>query len=51
MLGIGTVRVYTRDKTDNKFDFYKVRRPRKLYDIIKKASLNADARQNVVHLE
>jgi len=48
---IGTVGLITTDKTDPKFEFEKVRRPRELYDIIKRASLEADRRTGVVHLE
>ena len=51
LLGIGTVKLYTRDKSDNQFEFFKVRKPRKLYDIVKKAALKADTKQNVVHIE
>jgi len=51
ILGIGTVGLITTDKTDPKFEFEKVHRPRELYDIIKKASLEADRRTGVVHLE
>ncbi len=51
IVGIGTVTVITTDKTDPEFNFEKVRHPRKLYDAIKKASLEADRRGGVVHLE
>jgi len=51
IFGIGTVGLITTDKTDPQFDFEKVARPRKLYDIIKKASLDADKDNRVVHLE
>lgn len=51
IFGIGTVGLVTTDKTEPKFEFEKVRRPRELYDIIKKASLEADRRTGVVHLE
>jgi membrane protein YdbS with pleckstrin-like domain len=51
IFGIGTVGLITTDKTDPEFEFEKVRRPRELYDIIKKASLEADRRTGVVHLE
>jgi membrane protein YdbS with pleckstrin-like domain len=51
IVGIGTVTVITTDKTDPEFDFEKIRNPRKLYDAIKKASLDADRRSNAVHLE
>ncbi len=51
IFGIGTVGLITTDKTDPKFDFQKIRCPRRLYDIIKKASLDADKRNSVIHLE
>jgi len=51
IFGIGTVGLITTDKTDPEFEFEKVHRSRELYDIIKKASLEADRRTGVVHLE
>jgi hypothetical protein len=51
IFGIGTVTLITTDKTDPNFTFQKIKRPRRLYDIIKKASLEADKRRGVVHLE
>ncbi len=51
IFGIGTVGLITTDKTDPEFEFEKVHRPRELYDIIKKASLEADRTTGVVHLE
>ncbi len=51
IIGIGTVILVTRDKTDPEFVFEKMRRARKLYDVIKKASLEAAQRGNVLHME
>jgi membrane protein YdbS with pleckstrin-like domain len=51
IVGVGTVALVTTDKTDPKFVFEKVRNCRLLYDSIKKASLEADRRTGVVHLE
>jgi len=51
IFGIGTVTLITTDKTDPNFTFQKIKRPRRLYEIIKKASLKADKRRGVVHLE
>jgi membrane protein YdbS with pleckstrin-like domain len=51
IVGVGTVGLLTTDKTDPEFTFEKIRNSRRLYDIIKKASLNADRRTGVVHLE
>ena len=49
--GIGTVTLFTKDQTDPEFNFYKIRKPRRLYDILKKASLDADRKQGVIHIE
>jgi len=49
--GVGTVTVMTKDETDPTFQFEKVRNPRQVYDTIKKASLEADRKQGVVHIE
>ena len=51
IFGVGTVGLITTDKTDPEFVFEKVRRPRILYDVVKKASLDADRQNRVVHLE
>ena len=51
ILGIGRVVLITTDKSDPEFVFEKVRNSRKLYDAIKIASLDADRKQGVVHLE
>jgi len=51
LLGIGTVVVVSKDETDPRFEFNKVRYPRDLYDILKQSSLNADRRRSVIHVE
>jgi len=51
IVGVGTVGLITTDKTDPEFTFEKIRNSRRLYDIIKNASLDADRRSGVVHLE
>ena len=51
MLGIGTVTLITKDESDPEFSFKKIGRPRALYDILKKASLDADRKQGVIHIE
>jgi len=51
LLGIGAVTLITRDETNPVFEFEKVRHPRRLYDFIKSASLAADRKQGVVHIE
>lgn len=51
LTGVGSVTLVTRDETDPTFAFQKVKNPKALYDVIKKASLVADRKQGVVHLE
>lgn len=51
IFGVGTVALITSDKTDPEFVFEKIRNSRYLYDTIKKASLEADRKAGVVHLE
>ncbi len=51
IFGIGAVALVTTDKSDPEFVFEKVRSPRRLYDIIKKASLDADRQNRVIHME
>jgi hypothetical protein len=51
ILGIGTLTLITKDPSDPTFEFEKISRPRLVYDFIKTASLNADRRQGVIHIE
>ena len=51
IFGVGTVALITNDKSDPVFEFEKISDCRYLYDIIKKASLAADRKTGVVHLE
>lgn len=51
IVGVGKVILTTTDKSDPTFAFEKVRYCRDLYDVIKKASLEADRKTGVVHLE
>ena len=51
IFGIGTVTLVTTDKSDPNFAFEKIKRARRLYDIIKTASLDADNDRGVIHLE
>lgn len=51
IFGVGTVALITTDKSDPEFVFEKVHDSRTLYDVIKKASLEADRKTGVVHLE
>jgi len=51
IVGVGQVVLTTTDKSDPEFTFLKIRMARQLYDVIKKASLAADQKQGVIHLE
>lgn len=51
ILGIGTVKLTTKDDSDPQFDFVKVHDCRGLYDVIKEAGLEADKTRNVIHVE
>ncbi len=51
IVGVGSVMLTTTDKSHPEFIFEKVRGARELYDSIKKASLSADRRTNVIHME
>lgn len=51
LAGVGSVTLITRDESDPTFQFEKVRDPKTLYDVIKQASLVADRKQGVVHLQ
>jgi len=51
ILGIGSIELITNDKTNPTFEFEKIRNCRKLYDIVKKVSLEADAARGVIHVE
>jgi len=51
IVGVGTVQLTTSDKSHPDFAFEKVRHCRELYDAIKNASLKADRRTNVIHME
>jgi membrane protein YdbS with pleckstrin-like domain len=51
IVGVGTVLLTTTDKSHPEFVFEKVRDARELYDVLKKASLSADRRTNVIHME
>ena len=49
--GVGSVTLVTKDDTDPLFELEKVANPKELYDVLKKASLDADRKQGVVHLD
>ncbi|RKY03670.1 MAG: hypothetical protein DRP56_10920 [Planctomycetota bacterium] len=51
LTGVGSVTLVTKDDTDPVFELEKVADPKQLYDVLKKASLEADRKQGVVHLD
>jgi membrane protein YdbS with pleckstrin-like domain len=51
LLGIGSVKVTTKDESDPVFVFEKIRHCHRLYNVIKKSGPEADRKNNVVHLE
>jgi len=51
ILGIGTIKLFTSDKSDPEFYLKSIRNPRRVYEMLKKASLDADRRRGVVHIE
>jgi membrane protein YdbS with pleckstrin-like domain len=51
LMGIGTIKLYTSDKSDPEFELIKIKNPQKVFDILNKSTLDADAKRNVVHLE
>ncbi len=51
IFGIGTICLITTDKSNPEFVFENIRRPRELYDVIKKASVDADRQNRVIHME
>jgi uncharacterized membrane protein YdbT with pleckstrin-like domain len=51
IVGVGSVLLTTTDKSHPEFVFEKVSDARSLYDAVKKASLSADRRTNVIHME
>jgi len=48
---IGTIELFTSDKSHPSLLIYKVAQPRQVYDLIKHASIESDNRRSVVHLE
>lgn len=51
LVGVGSIMLTTTDKSHPAFVFHKIRSARELYDAIKKASLSADRKTNVIHME
>lgn len=51
LFNIGTIELITTDNNQPDCELYKIKNPRKLFEILKKASLGADRRRGVVHVE
>jgi len=51
LFGIGTIELVTSDVNQPACKLYKIHQPRKVYDVLKQASLQADRRRGVMHLE
>jgi membrane protein YdbS with pleckstrin-like domain len=51
IFGIGTVKLFTSDKTDPEFLLFKVRNPGRVFEILSKSTFAADKKANIVHVE
>ncbi|HPD47979.1 MAG TPA: PH domain-containing protein [Anaerohalosphaeraceae bacterium] len=51
LFGIATITLVTRDTSHPQFDFLKIRDHKTLYNILKEATLAADRKQQVMHVE
>ena len=51
LLGLGSVRVTSSDRDTPHVRIGPIRRPRQLYDLLKRAALDADRRRGVLHIE
>lgn len=51
ILGLGTVHLTTSDQSHPLIIMDKIRHPQQVYDILKKVSLESDARRRVIHYE
>jgi len=51
ILGIGTIKLFSSDKTDPEFLIYKVKNPQRVFDILSKSTFAADRKANTIHLE
>jgi membrane protein YdbS with pleckstrin-like domain len=51
MLGIGTIKLFSSDKTDPEFLIFKVKNPQRVFDILGKSTFAADRKANTVHFE
>jgi membrane protein YdbS with pleckstrin-like domain len=51
ILGIGTIKLFSSDKTDPEFLIYKVKKPQNVFDILGKSTFAADRKANIIHVE
>jgi membrane protein YdbS with pleckstrin-like domain len=51
IFGIGTIRLFSSDKTDPEFLIYKVKNPKQVFEILSKSTFAADRKANIVHVE
>jgi uncharacterized membrane protein YdbT with pleckstrin-like domain len=51
ILGLGTIHMATSDQSHPIITLEKIHSPQKVYDILKKVSLESDARRRVIHYE
>ena len=51
IFGIGTIKLFSSDKTDPEFLFFKVKDPGRVFDILSKSTFAADRKANTVHIE
>ncbi|MDO8303848.1 MAG: PH domain-containing protein [Sedimentisphaerales bacterium] len=51
MLGIGTIKLFSSDKTDPEFLIFKVKYPQRVFDILSKSTFAADRKANTIHIE
>jgi hypothetical protein len=51
ILGIGTIKLFSLDKTDPEFLIYKVKNPQQIFDILSKSTFAADRKANTIHVE
>jgi uncharacterized membrane protein YdbT with pleckstrin-like domain len=51
LFGIGTIKLLTSDKTNPELLLYKIKNPKRVFEILAKATFTTDRKSNIVHLE
>jgi len=51
IFNIGTIKITTSDKSHPEIELPKIKNPSRAYEILKKSTLDADAKRNVIHVE